>query len=80
MQIDLDVSQLPPPEPMERILDTLDGLEPGDWLRVLLPREPRPLYPILENLGYLWASGSVELGSFELFIWPEDQAAPPGAN
>ena len=39
----LDVSDLEPPEPLERILDALDQLGTGDWLHVRHRREPFPL-------------------------------------
>ena len=50
----LDLRTLPPPEPMERVLDALDALADGDELRVLLAREPHPLYGVLARMGYRW--------------------------
>jgi len=50
----LDLHALPAPEPMERVLDTLDRLHGYAELRVLLAREPYPLYPILARMGYTW--------------------------
>jgi len=40
MQHLLDVSELSPPEPLERVLDALADLPEGDSLRVRLPMEP----------------------------------------
>lgn len=48
----IDVSALAAPEPMERILDALDVLPHGARLRVLIHREPFPLYEILDRRGY----------------------------
>lgn len=48
----LDVSMLPAPQPMERILDALDTLAPGAALQVLIHREPFPLYEILDRRGW----------------------------
>lgn len=48
----LDVSRLPAPQPMERILDALDTLAPGAALQVLIHREPYPLYEILDRRGW----------------------------
>jgi hypothetical protein len=50
----LDLRALAAPEPMERGLDTLDRLHDYAELRVLLAREPHPLYPILARMGYAW--------------------------
>jgi uncharacterized protein (DUF2249 family) len=48
----LDVRGLPAPEPLERCLDALDTLQPGQRLRLLIDREPHPLYAIVEREGY----------------------------
>lgn len=50
--IDIDVCGLEPPEPLERVLEALALLQPGQTLRMLIDREPRPLYGILERNGY----------------------------
>jgi uncharacterized protein (DUF2249 family) len=50
--LDIDVSQLVPPEPMMRILEALNQLKPGDTLLVHHVREPMYLYPKLEELGH----------------------------
>jgi len=50
--LDIDVSQLVPPEPMMRILGALNQLKPGDTLLVHHVREPMYLYPKLEELGH----------------------------
>jgi len=52
----LDLRALPAPEPMERVLAALDDLHDGARLRVLLAREPHPLYGILARSGYSWRS------------------------
>lgn len=47
--IELDVCGLEPPEPLERVLEALSTLRPDQCLRMLIDREPRPLYAILER-------------------------------
>jgi hypothetical protein len=47
----IDVSQLPPPLPMVRILETLRELGPSETLLVHHTRRPIHLYPKLEALG-----------------------------
>ncbi len=54
MNIRMDLRDLAPPEPMERILDALDGLERGQCLEALTPFRPAPLLPILEARDYVW--------------------------
>ncbi|GAB3416948.1 DUF2249 domain-containing protein [Massilia agilis] len=66
----LDVRGLPPPEPLERVLDALDTLLSGQRLRMLVDREPRPLYRILDANGHRFQAKSLADGSFEILIWP----------
>jgi TusA-related sulfurtransferase len=47
----IDVSNLPPPLPMVRILETLRDLGPSETLLVHHTRRPIHLYPKLEALG-----------------------------
>lgn len=51
-EIDLDVRFLDPPEPFERTIEALDRMQPGDVLRLLIHREPHPLYQMLRSSGY----------------------------
>lgn len=72
----LDVSALEPPEPLERILETIPDLHPGDYLHVLHRREPRLLYPMLKQAGFAWWTRPGRVYAFEIFIWRrEDQVA-----
>jgi hypothetical protein len=70
----LDARGLEPPEPMERTLDALATLPPGDRLLLRLPRQPFPLFDLLRRMGYLWeVSGSD--GDYCIAIRPAD--TPP---
>ena len=80
MEQDLDVSELEPPEPLERILDALADLPEGDWLRVRHRRDPVPLYRILQNMGYRWHTDRVAPARFEILIWPGDMPPPEGVD
>ncbi|MCB1788869.1 MAG: DUF2249 domain-containing protein [Gammaproteobacteria bacterium] len=75
----IDVSGLEPPEPLERIIDTLADLADGDWLRVRHRRDPVPLYRMLRDMGYSWDTTCVAPEHFEVLIWPEDMARPGDA-
>ena len=54
--IELDVCGLEAPEPLQRVLEALTLLKPGMRLRLLIDREPRPLYGILERNGYSYTT------------------------
>ena len=65
----LDVSELAPPEPMERILVELDSLAAGEYLRVLHRREPWPLFPLLEQRGFGHDMRPCQPPGFAILIW-----------
>jgi uncharacterized protein (DUF2249 family) len=73
----LDVSELEPPEPLERILDALADLPQGDWLHVLHRREPFPLYRMLHDMGYRWYTRTGPEAGIEMFVWEADAPVPP---
>ncbi|MBB2750493.1 UNVERIFIED_ORG: uncharacterized protein (DUF2249 family) [Rhizobium aethiopicum] len=60
----LDLTDLAPPEPMERILSRLESMESGEVLFALLNREPVFLFNELKARGHEWigdfdASGKI---------------------
>ncbi|MBE9563433.1 MAG: DUF2249 domain-containing protein [Proteobacteria bacterium] len=64
----LDVSQLEPCEPMERILAAIPNLSIGEYLHVLHRMEPHPLYKILTQQGYSWIT-KADKQPIEIYIW-----------
>lgn len=68
--IAIDVSELEPPEPMERILARLQQLKPGQLIRVRHRREPFPIYPMLEQAGYKHCCIPSGTEAFLIYIWP----------
>ncbi|WP_229506620.1 hemerythrin domain-containing protein [Massilia sp. BJB1822] len=74
----LDVTGLEAPEPMVRVLDALSRLGQQQKLRVLIDREPHPLYRILENYGYEHRTEPREDFLFDVLIW--EQADKTGAQ
>jgi len=68
-EIVLDVSDLEPPEPLERVLAAIETLAPGQYLRMLHHREPFPLYTILEDSGFRYSVREGQETLFEIFIW-----------
>jgi len=65
---ELDVRGLPPPEPFENIIRALPTLSGEDTLRVLIHREPFPLYEMLRGDGYAWQTTALADGDFEILI------------
>jgi uncharacterized protein (DUF2249 family) len=66
--VELDVRELPPPEPMLRILEALPSLAGGQVLLVRHARRPVYLYPRLEELGYVCETRELSPGQVELRI------------
>lgn len=58
-----DLRHLPPPEPMEVILDAVDTPTPDEDLSFVLPHFPAPLIPLLEERGVAWRSEFVDGGA-----------------
>ncbi|KAA6187814.1 DUF2249 domain-containing protein [Thiohalocapsa marina] len=77
--VTLDVRKLPPPEPLERILDALADLPADCTLRVVHRREPFPLYDLLRGMGYTWRTRG-EDEHFEILIWPLDATPSRGSG
>lgn len=66
----VDARGLMPPEPLERALEALNRLEPGQRLLLLLEQKPFPLYSILERNGYGHSTRVDEEGTFHVEVWP----------
>ncbi len=72
----LDVSGLEPPEPLLQVLAELDGLGPGEYLRMLHRQEPFPLYAILCEHGFEHRTRAGTSSAYEILIWRHgDRAA-----
>ena len=65
----LDVSQLAPCEPLERVLAAIPSLQAGEYLCMLHRMEPHPLYPILTEKGYSWLTQAGRELPVEVYIW-----------
>lgn len=66
--VQIDVSDLAPPEPMVRILEAMAQLPPGQTLLVEHARRPVYLYPQLDALGYRHATSELGPGRVEIRI------------
>lgn len=70
----LDVSDLPPPEPLEQTLDAAEALKPGQYLRMLHRRDPCMLYGNLDNNHFNYFQRKGLTTAVEVFIWREKDA------
>lgn len=75
----LDVTGLEPPEPLARALQALEHLSPGQYLRLLLRREPFPLYALLDEDGFLHLGRRGERAPYEVFVWRRGDAVAEAA-
>lgn len=75
--VSLDVRGLEPPEPMERVLEALSQLKRGQRLLMLIDREPRPLYRILEANGYRYSVNLKPDFLYEITIQHQSDEAQP---
>jgi len=64
----IDARGLQSPRPMELVIEALCDLQPGDRIRLILEREPYPLYGILERNGYRHRTTRVDEHHFEIEI------------
>ena len=74
--VTLDVRGLPPPEPIERVLEAIDGFEEGDTLRLVIDCMPHPLFRILERNGYRHRETPGTESLYEITIWAAPERGP----
>lgn len=53
-EIMLDARRMEPPEPLFQALDTLAAMQPGEFLRLMIHREPVMLFPQLHEMKLSW--------------------------
>ena len=53
-EVELDLRELAPPEPMVRILECLESMDADERLVALTPFYPENLFPVLEERGFRW--------------------------
>lgn len=72
----VDARGLEPPEPMVRVLESLDRLSFGERMLLLIHREPRPLLRVLDQNGYDARCEPDPDGGFRVVIWQRKPGAP----
>lgn len=65
----IDGRMLEPPEPFVQTMEALDLLEAGQKLRLIVNREPFPLYRALQLNQVAWQTERRPDGCFEILIW-----------
>ncbi len=69
----LDVRGMQAPEPIERVLTTIDGFKPGDTLKLVIDCHPVPLFRMLERNGYAYRTDAGTESTYEITIWLADR-------
>lgn len=64
----LDARYFEPPEPFVQTMEMLDQLVLGESMRLLLFREPYPLYQVLKRNGHRWQATLLPDGTFDILI------------
>lgn len=67
-EILIDARGLEPPEPLERVLAALARRRPGQRVRLLLHREPFPLYTLLQQMGLTYTTELMGDANFCILI------------
>jgi hypothetical protein len=71
--VTLDVSRLPAPEPMTKIIQALAALTSQQFLLVHHRREPFPLYEKLVGAGWLYGCNQQSAEQFDIYIYKKLQ-------
>lgn len=64
MRLDVDARGLEPPQPLVKILEAVESLQPGQTLRAHTDRRPMHLFTHLEERGCSWTFEELADGSF----------------
>ncbi len=67
--ITLDVPGMEPPEPLQNVLETIEGFGDGDRLTVVIDCRPQPLFRILERTGFAYREETGASSRYEITIW-----------
>lgn len=74
-EILLDVHDMQPPAPMELVLDALQKLQAGEYIKMIHRMQPFPLYNMLYDNGFKHKVTTGTVSAFDIYIWKAtDQA------
>lgn len=77
-EIILDVSDLPAPEPFDRIMEALLVLDKEQYLRVSHRKQPLLLYKPLRDNGFDFHVQKGTVQAYDIYIWHQQQNPPAG--
>jgi len=73
---EIDLRNLPPPEPLLRAIEAADALASGDLISVLTPMYPAPLIEVLSQRGFRHVATALPGGGARIVIsHPDDGPA-----
>ena len=78
-EVTLDVRGMEPPEPLQRVLEAIDGFVQGDRLRLIIDCMPHPLFRVLERNGYCHREEPGTESLYEVTIWRSGGRSPADA-
>jgi hypothetical protein len=67
-EILVDGRGLEPPEPLEHVLAAIERMRSDQHVRLLLRREPLPLFGMLESMGFVHQTHLLPGGEYEIVI------------
>lgn len=67
--IEIDVSEMQPPKPMELILEAMENLNDCQYIKMIHRMQPHPLYNILLDNGFRYKVENSNGGLFNIYIW-----------
>lgn len=72
----VDARWLEPPDPLERVLAALGQRTPRQRVRLLLHREPYPLYDLLGQMRLAHRTHQQPDGTYEILIYDPTDVTP----
>ena len=78
LQVSLDVSELPAPEPFDKIMQAIQNLGKDQYLIVSHRKQPLLLYKPLQESGFSYHVQKGKIQAFDIFIWFKEQNPPAG--
>lgn len=64
----LNTCEMQPPKPMELVMEAMEKLTTGQYIKMIHRMEPHPLYNILLDNGYRYKVDTSS-GLFDIYIW-----------
>jgi len=63
-------------EPFQAIMEAVNGLKPGQALRLFAPFRPQPLFKVMEGRGFGHEAQEIEGGDWVVLFTPKPSGAP----